>query len=98
MVPIYGKEVTRLTSGGLTDVGSYNNRNTANNRCEKSAEAIVPKKKGSREGLNLNQVKVNECYPMQGRMQKISYDNSQGKDRSETESKMQEENSQSVKQ
>ena len=38
------------------------------------------------EGLNLNQVKVNECYPMKGRMQKISYDNSQGKDRSETES------------
>jgi group II intron reverse transcriptase/maturase len=40
------------------------------------------------EGLNLNQVKVNECYPMKGRMQKISYDNSQGKDRSETESKL----------
>jgi group II intron reverse transcriptase/maturase len=40
------------------------------------------------EGLNLNQVKVNECYPMKGRMQKISHDNSQGKDRSETESKL----------
>ena len=36
-MPIYGKEVTRLTSGDLTDVL----RNTANNRCEKSAEAIV---------------------------------------------------------
>ena len=45
MMPIYGKEVTRLTSGGLTDVRSYNNRNTANNCCEKSAEAIVLKKK-----------------------------------------------------
>ena len=33
---IDGKEVTRLTSGGLTDV-----LNTANNCCEKSAEAIV---------------------------------------------------------
>jgi len=40
----------------------YNNRSTANNRCEKSAEAIVPKKKKKkrkkkkkgREGLNLN--------------------------------------------
>ena len=84
MMPIYGMQVTRLTSGGLTDVRSYNNRNTANNCCEKSAEAIVPKK--SREGLYLNQVKVNECYPMKGRMQKISYNNLQGKDRSETES------------
>jgi len=44
-MPIYGMEVARLTSGGLTDVRSYNNRNTANNCCEKSAEAIVPKKK-----------------------------------------------------
>jgi RNA-directed DNA polymerase len=33
-------------------------------------------------------VKENECYPMKGRMQKISHDNSQGKDRSETESKL----------
>ena len=41
MMRIDGKEVTRLTSGGLTDVRSYNNRNTANNCCEKSAEAIV---------------------------------------------------------
>ena len=38
------------------------------------------------EGLNLNQVKVNECYPMQGRTQKISQDTSQVYDRSETES------------
>jgi len=37
MMPIYGKKVTRLTSGDLTDVL----RNTANNCCEKSAEAIV---------------------------------------------------------
>ena len=74
------------------------NRDTANNCCEKSAEAIVDgsnelaKEKNtsevsqSIEGLNLNQVKVNECYPMKGRKQKISQDNSQGEDRSETES------------
>ena len=37
MMPIYGMKVTRLTSGDLTDVL----RNTANNCCEKSAEAIV---------------------------------------------------------
>jgi len=37
MMPIDGKEVTRLTSGGLTDVLE----NTDNNCCEKSAEAIV---------------------------------------------------------
>ena len=37
MMPICGKEVTRLTSGGLMDVL----RNTDNNHCEKSAEAIV---------------------------------------------------------
>ncbi len=38
------------------------------------------------EGLNLNQVKVHECYPMKGRKQKKSHDTSQGKDRWETES------------
>ena len=43
-MPIYGKEVTRLTSGGLTDVWIVTYfRNTANNRREKSAEAIVDK-------------------------------------------------------
>jgi len=36
-MPINGKKVTRLTSGGLTDVLI----NTDNNCCEKSAEAIV---------------------------------------------------------
>ena len=43
MMPIYGMEVTRLTSGGLTDVFMWKkkNRHTANNCCEKSAEAIV---------------------------------------------------------
>ena len=40
------------------------------------------------EGLNLNQVKVNECYPMKGRTQKISQDTSQVADRSETENKL----------
>jgi RNA-directed DNA polymerase len=37
------------------------------------------------EGLNLNQVKVNECYLMKGRKQKISQDTLQVADRSETE-------------
>ena len=37
MMPICGKKVTRLTSGGLTDVLNC----TDNNCCEKSAEAIV---------------------------------------------------------
>jgi len=74
------REISRTCVCGKKKVKSRDNS------CrEKSAEAIVPKKKG-REGLNLNQVKVNECYPVKGRMQKISYDNSQGKDRSETES------------
>jgi len=36
MIPIYGKKVTRLASGDLTDVL----RNTDNNCCEKSAKAI----------------------------------------------------------
>ncbi len=41
-MPINGKKVTRLTSGGLTDVFYLKQfRNTANNCCEKSAEAIV---------------------------------------------------------
>ena len=37
MMPIYGMEVTRLTSGGLTDIL----KSVDNNCCEKSAEAIV---------------------------------------------------------
>ena len=37
MMPIYGKKVTRLTSGDLTD----ELKSAANNCCEKSAEAIV---------------------------------------------------------
>jgi len=36
-MPIYGKKVARLTSGGLTDV----QKSAANNCYEKSAEAIV---------------------------------------------------------
>jgi hypothetical protein len=37
MTPIYGKEVTRLTSGDLTDVL----KGADNNCCEKSSAAIV---------------------------------------------------------
>jgi len=36
-MPIYGKKVTRLTSGDLTDIL----KSVDNNCCEKSAEAIV---------------------------------------------------------
>ena len=45
-MPIYGKEVTRLTLGGLTDVL----KSADNNCCEKSAEAIVD---GSNELINV---------------------------------------------
>ncbi len=70
MMPTHGMEVTRLTSGGLTDVF----QRTANNCCEKSAEVIVF---GSNESTNVNQKVggltiqrrtescswiVNECY------------------------------------
>ena len=37
MMPIYGKKVTHLTSGDLTDIL----KSVDNNCCEKSAEAIV---------------------------------------------------------
>ena len=75
-------------------------RNTDNSCREKSAEAIVDDsnelKKKERysevsqiiEGLNLNEVKVNECYPMKGRKQKISQDTSHVANRSETEIKL----------
>ena len=57
-MPIFGMKVTRLASGGLTDVRRTLVRNTANNCREKSAEAIVDdrnelKKKGYSEVLQI---------------------------------------------